>query len=154
MKKTLNLLATSAFVYMVAGVLSGLFYREFSKMNGFPDGGAPGQLGLVHTHLLALGFFAMLTFLALEKVFTISRSPRLFRWFFWLYTAGLVLTAAMQVWHGMLTITGVEASAMISGIAGMGHILLTAGLIVFAIALRRAIAAPTVAAATSATQAA
>lgn len=140
-KKTLQLLTTTAFVYMVAGVSSGLFYREFSKMNGYPEGGAPGQLGLTHTHLLALGFFATLTFLLLEKAFVLSTHRRLFAWFFWLYNVGVVLTAGMQIWHGMLTITGVESSKMIAGIAGMGHILITAGLIVFFVALRKRIAA-------------
>ena len=141
-KKPLNLLVSTSFIYMILGVLSGLFYREFSKANGFPDGGAPGQLGLTHTHLLALGFFAFLTFLALEKLFTISRNRKLFAWFFWLYNVGVVLTAGMQIWHGMLTITGGTASGMISGMAGLGHIALTAGLIVFFVALRRSIAAP------------
>jgi hypothetical protein len=60
----------SAFAYMVAGVLSGLFYREFTKLNGFAEG-QPTQLGLVHTHLLTLGFIVLLIVLVLEKVFTL-----------------------------------------------------------------------------------
>lgn len=72
-------------------------------------------------------------------MFTITRSPRLFAWFFWLYNAGLILTAGMMVWHGILTVLGQESTAMIAGIAGLGHILLTAAMIVFFIALRRAV---------------
>ena len=52
-------LFTAAFASMLVGVASGLFYREFTKINGFPEG-APTQLGLVHTHLLVLGFVVFL----------------------------------------------------------------------------------------------
>ena len=137
-KKTLNLLLTTAFIYMGVGVLSGLFYREFTKLNGF-ENGAPGQLGLTHTHLLALGFFATLTFLVLEKQFVLSASRKLFAWFFWLYNSGVVLTAAMLLVHGCLQVLDIEASKAIPGIAGMGHILLTAGLIVLFFVIRAAI---------------
>ena len=141
MKKILN----AAFIYMIAGVASGLFYREFTKLNGFPEGKFT-QLGLVHTHLLTLGFIVLLIALVIEKVFRISRSPKLFAWFFWLYNAGVILTSGMLIWHGSLTVLGQESSKMIAGIAGLGHMLLTAGMVVFFVALRRAVlsrAAPT-----------
>ena len=132
----------ASFAYMVVGVLSGLFYREFTKAEDFPKDDFT-QLSVTHTHLLTLGFIVLLIVLALEKVFTISRSKRLFGWFFWLYNAGVVLTTAMMIWHGSLTVLGKESTNMISGIAGLGHILITAGMIVFFIALGRAITAST-----------
>lgn len=134
MHKLLN----ASFIYMALGVASGLFYREFTKLNNFPEGQFT-QLGLAHTHLLTLGFIVLLIVLALEKVFAISQSPKLFGWFFWLYNAGVVLTSGMLVWHGSLTVLGQESNAMIAGIAGLGHMLVTAGMIVFFIALRRAV---------------
>ncbi len=134
MKKLLN----ASFAYMLAGVASGLFYREFTKINGFPEGQFT-QLGLAHTHLLTLGFIVLLIVLVLERVFTISRSPKLFAWFFWLYNAGVILTSAMLVWHGSLTVLGQESTKMIAGIAGLGHMLVTAGMIVLFVALRRAV---------------
>ena len=134
MKRLLN----AAFIYMLVGVASGLFYREFTKMNGFAEGQFT-QLGLAHTHLLTLGFIVLLIVLALEKVFGISRSATLFNWFFWLYNAGVILTSAMLIWHGSLTVLGQESNKMISGIAGLGHMLITAGMIVFFVALRRAV---------------
>lgn len=133
-------LFTAACCYLAAGLLSGLFYREFTKMNDFPAGQFT-QLGVAHTHLLALGFMTSLIVLALEKVFGISRSPKLFSWFFWLYNAGVVVTASMLIWHGSLTVLGKESNAMISGIAGLGHISITAGLIVLMVALSRALPA-------------
>ena len=134
MKRLLN----AAFIYMLVGVASGLFYREFTKLNDFAEGQFT-QLGLAHTHLLTLGFIVLLIVLALEKVFGISSSPKLFAWFFWLYNAGVVLTSTMLIWHGSLTVLGQESNKMISGIAGLGHMLITAGMIVFFVALRRAV---------------
>ena len=127
-------LFSAAFAYMLIGVASGLFYREFTKLNDFPEGQAT-QLGLVHTHLLVLGFIVLLIVLLLEKAFALSES-RLFGWFFWIYNAGLVLTSAMLVWHGCLTVLGQESSKMIAGIAGVGHMLLTAGMVLLFLALR------------------
>lgn len=127
--------------YLILGLAAGLYYREFTKANDFPAGEFT-QLSATHTHLLALGFMMFLIFLALEKVFAISGSPKLFSSFFWLYNAGVLTTVAMMVWHGSLTVIGRESNAMIAGIAGIGHILITAGLIVFIIALRRAITTP------------
>ncbi len=127
----------AAFIYMLAGVASGLFYREFTKMNDFPEGQFT-QLGLAHTHLLTLGFIVLLIVLVLEKVFTLSDS-KMFTWFFWIYNAGAILTSAMLITHGMLTVLGEESSNMIAGIAGLGHMLLTAGMILLFLALRKAL---------------
>lgn len=131
------LLLGAVAVYTVIGLAAGLFYREFTKANGYPEG-MMGQLGLAHTHILTLGFIVLLIVLILEKVYTLS-SSRLFRWFFWIYNAGVVLTAAMLTWHGMLQVQGIEASKMIAGIAGVGHMLVGAGLVLLLISLAKAI---------------
>lgn len=123
----------AAFGYMVLGVGSGLFYREFTKANDFSDAQAT-QLSVVHTHVLVLGFIVLLIVLLLEKAFALSRS-KLFSWFFWVYNLGLLVTAAMLVVHGMQQVTGAETSKAIAGIAGMGHILLTAGMVLLFLAL-------------------
>lgn len=129
----------ASFIYMVLGVSAGLFYREFTKMNDFPEGQFT-QLGVAHTHLLTLGFIILLIVLALEKVFALSQS-KLFNWFFWTYNVGVVLTSAMLIWHGSLTVLGQESSAMISGIAGLGHIFITIGMIFLFFVCRRAVLA-------------
>lgn len=123
----------SSFAYMVLGVLSGLFYREFTKAKGFTG---DTQLAIVHTHLLTLGFIVLLIVLILEKLFTLSES-KLFNWFFWTYNAGLVLTAGIMVVHGILQVNGSgTVSGAIPGIAGMGHILLSVGMVLLFLALR------------------
>lgn len=114
-------------VWAVVGLLAGLFYREFTKANGYPEG-FDGQLALAHTHVLTLGFIVLLVVLVVERVFALSRS-RLFRWFFWIYNAGVLLTTGMLVWHGILQVQGAESSSMIAGIAGLGHMLIGAALV-------------------------
>ena len=125
----------AAHVYMILGLISGLYYRELTKLNDFTG---DSQLGLVHTHLLTLGFVVLLIVLVLEKVFTLSAS-KLFGWFFWVYNAGVVVTSGMLLWHGSLTVLGQESSKMIAGIAGVGHILLTAGMVLLFLALGKAL---------------
>lgn len=124
---------------MIIGVLAGLFYREFTKANDFPEGEFT-QLAVVHTHLLTLGFIVMLLVLALDKLFGLSGS-KLFSWFFWLYNVGIALTVGMMIWHGSLTVLGEESNAMIAGIAGLGHIALSVSLVLFFLALRKKVVA-------------
>ena len=105
--------------YLVLGLGAGVFYREFTRANDFPEGEFT-QLSVAHTHLLALGFMMSLIFLVLEKVFGLSRSRGQFNAFFWLYNVGVVVTVGVMIWHGCLTVLGEESTAMISGIAGLG----------------------------------
>lgn len=131
------LLLRAVTVYTVMGLAAGLFYREFTKGNGYPEG-LMGQLGLAHTHILTLGMIVLLIVLALEKSFALSSST-LFRWFFWIYNVGVVLTGAMLIWHGMLQVQGLESSKMIAGIAGLGHMLVGAGFVLLLLSVRSAI---------------
>ncbi|MEO7904723.1 MAG: DUF2871 domain-containing protein [Candidatus Saccharimonadales bacterium] len=129
MKKLYN----AALFYLVTGLLSGLFYREYTRgidFNGFT------QLSVLHTHLLTLGMLFFLIIIVMEKVFTLSDS-KWFKLFFWHYNAGLILTAGMMVVHGIMAINGGESSGMTAGISGLGHILLTAGLIFLFAALKQ-----------------
>lgn len=130
----------ASFIYLIAGLAAGVFYRDFTRFNNFPEGQYT-QLSVVHTHILTLGFLALLLVLALEKLFTLSNS-KLFGWFFWLYNIGLVISTAMMITHGMLTVVGVEeVSKAIPGIAGTGHIILSAGLVLLMLALGKSLKA-------------
>ncbi|MFD0531818.1 DUF2871 domain-containing protein [Kitasatospora arboriphila] len=112
MRRILN----TAHVYMILGVVSGLYYRELTKAEDFTG---DSQLGVVHTHLLALGMLFFLVVLVLEKQFGLTGS-RLFPWFYWIYNAGLALTVGMMTVHGTLTVLGRESGAAIAGIAASG----------------------------------
>ncbi|GAA3227752.1 DUF2871 domain-containing protein [Nonomuraea helvata] len=133
MRKILNF----AHFYMILGVVSGFYYREITKLNDFTG---DTQLSVVHTHLLALGMLFFLLVLALEKLFALT-SSRLFGWFFWIYNAGLALTVAMMTLHGTLTVLGHGSNEAIALAAGLGHILLTVGLILLFVTLGKRIPA-------------
>ena len=53
MKKYLNI----SLIYAIAAMVGGVFYREFTKWNGFTGMTA---LGKVHTHLFLLGMLMFL----------------------------------------------------------------------------------------------
>ncbi|MQY09863.1 DUF2871 domain-containing protein [Actinomadura macrotermitis] len=126
----------AAHTYMIIGLVGGLYYRELTKLNDFTG---DSQLGLVHTHVLALGMLFFLIVLALEKVFTLS-AGRLFNAFFWTYNAGLALTVTVMTVRGTLTVLGHPTPAIAAHIAGGGHIALTVGLVFFFINLGKRIA--------------
>lgn len=127
----------AASVYLVLGLVAGLYYREATKNAQLGPEGA-GQLSVVHTHVLTLGFLVLLVVLALDKLFDLAANP-LFGWFFWVYNAGVVLSAGMMLWHGTLTVHGQQGTPMIAGIAGLGHITLSAGLVLLMLTLRPAV---------------
>ncbi|MDL9979850.1 DUF2871 domain-containing protein [Microbacterium candidum] len=125
----------AASVYLVLGLAGGLMYRELTKSTGFPESSV-SQLGVLHTHLLALGFLFFLIVLVVDRVFGLG-SDKLFQPFFWIYNAGLLLTAGTMAVHGTLTVLGKESSAAVSGIAGMGHIVVTVALLILMVSLIR-----------------
>ena len=124
----------AAHVYMILGLVSGLAYRELTKIQHYTG---DTQLGLVHTHLLALGMLFFLIVLALEKMFTLTANRRLFAGFFWTYNSGLAVTIAAMVVHGTLTVYGRNSNDAIAGISGLGHVALTVGLILLFVNLGR-----------------
>lgn len=122
----------SALLWMIVGLLAGLFYRTYAQqiMNFHGD----TELSVLHTHALTLGMLFFLVVLAVEKIFVIS-DTKWFKLFFWHYTAGLVVTVAILAVIGIIQVNGGDSNGMTAGIAGIGHILLTAGLGFFFTAL-------------------
>jgi hypothetical protein len=127
----------AALSYLIIGLGFGVFYREFTKANNFPEGQYT-QLSVVHTHVLTLGFVVLLIVLLLEKSFELSKHG-FFTPAFWLYNAGLVVSSTMMVWHGIYQVTGAEWGAAFSGIAGLGHIVMSLGLVGFMATLAPAV---------------
>ncbi|MBM6630161.1 DUF2871 domain-containing protein [Mammaliicoccus vitulinus] len=124
----------SSAIYTALGLLSGLFYREMSQSNDFEG---YSQLNVTHTHMLVLGTLMFLVFLLIEKNFSLSKNRKLFNWFFITYHIGLLLTVAMQMTNGIMTIKGIEVSPAIAGMSGLGHIFLTVAFILFYILLSK-----------------
>ncbi|GAA3520658.1 DUF2871 domain-containing protein [Actinocatenispora rupis] len=128
----------AAHTYMIVGVLSGLFYREFTKANHFTG---DTQLAVLHTHLLALGMLGFLIVLALDKLFGLSGTT-LFTAFYWFYNAGMVISVGMMGVHGCLTVLGDRIPDAVPLVAGLGHILLTVGLILLFVQLGKRLKEP------------
>ncbi len=136
MKKLTNI----SFAYAIAALVSGVIYREFTKMVGFTD---QTNLSLLHTHLFTLGMMFFLIVLVLEAVFALSKQ-RLFKGFLLTYNIGLILSAIMMAVRGFFQIQGTDLSkaldASIAGISGIGHALLGVGMVLFFLVLKRSVA--------------
>lgn len=110
--------------YMIIGLLFGVYYRELTKWFDFSG---KTQLSTLHTHTLVLGMFFFLIVLLLEKNFHIT-AHKWYKRFYITYNIGLGITLLLMLIPGTMTVMGIESSAAISGIAGLGHIIMTIGL--------------------------
>lgn len=135
MKRYMN----AALVYSILAMAGGVFYREFTKFNGFT---AKTTLSVVHTHYFMLGMVFFLLLLLLEKsfAFTGPKTGRVLA----VYHIGLNLTAVMFLVRGVLQVMGTPLSAgmtaAISGVAGIGHILLGVSLVLVLLQIRSSVA--------------
>lgn len=136
MKRYMN----SALLYAIFAMAGGVFYREFTKFNGFTD---KTTLSVVHTHYFLLGMVFFLLLLLLEKsfFFTGAKTGRILA----TYHTGLNLTAVMLVVRGVAQVLMPALSsginAVISGIAGIGHILLGVSMVLLLVQIRRSVSA-------------
>ena len=127
LKNPETVLFRSAAAWSAIGLAGGLAYRAVTRAADFTG---VTQLGLVHTHALALGTLVLLVTLALERIFTLSADRRL-GWFVWAWNAGLVLTIGALAVKSSLQVAGsasADAPALV-GVAGTGHIVLTVGFV-------------------------
>lgn len=133
MKKYLNI----SLVYAIAAMAGGVFYREFTKYNDFTG---VTTLGKVHTHLFMLGMMVFLV-VALFAAHHELKYQKTFRVFLWVYNIGVPLTAVMLAVRGITQVLSLSlsagVSAAISGIAGIGHILTGAGIILLLVSLKK-----------------
>lgn len=134
MKRYMNM----ALVYAILAMVGGVFYREFTKFNGFTG---RTTLGVVHTHYFLLGMVFFLLLLLLEKSFSFTgaKTGRILV----AYEIGLNLTAVMFVVRGVTQVLGTALSsgmsAAISGMAGIGHILLGVSLVLLLVQIKRSV---------------
>ena len=133
MKKYLNI----SLIYAIAAIAGGVFYREFTKLNGYTGVTA---LGKVHTHLFLLGMLVFLV-VALYAAHKDLRKLKMFRVFLWTYNIGVPLTAAMLLVRGVTQVLGLNLSsavnASISGIAGIGHVLTGVGIVLLLLSFKK-----------------
>lgn len=120
-----------ALVYAVAAMVCGVFYREFTKAYEFTGVTA---LGKVHTHLFMLGMTVFLLFALFDAKLNLQKS-KLYLPFMIIYNTGIGIASALMIARGVTQVVaadlGAGADGALSGIAGLGHILTAAGLVLF-----------------------
>lgn len=131
-------LAKTAFIYAIIAMLCGVLYREGSRFLELTE---PNTWSFTHTHFFVLGMFFFLITVVLEKEFSLTKDKK-FKAFYIIYNIGLVITGMMLWIRGIADISENFYNSydkMISGISGIGHILLGIGIILFFIILNNKI---------------
>jgi hypothetical protein len=125
----------TSFVYLLLGAAAGVFYREFTKWNNYTGVTA---LGKMHPHLIALGCLLFLALYFGLKDETILKNKK-YQAFYILFNIGLPGTVLMMLVRGITEVKAVALSKggdlAISGIAGLFHVTLAAGLVCLFLAL-------------------
>lgn len=104
----------------------GVFYREFTT------------LSVVHTHYLMLGMVFFLLLVVVEKNFHFVDNKVLKYLAF--YHIGLNLTVVMLVVRGVVQVLSLNvSSAILSGIVGIGHLILGISMVLVLISIRNCI---------------
>ena len=126
-----------AIVYAILALAGGVFFREFTKINGF-DGTT--TLAFIHPHYLALGMLFFVVLVMLDKLFGIQ--GRLGKVLV-AYHVGLNVSVVMLLVRGVFQVLGTAlpngADAAISGIAGLGHIILGVSLVLVLFKAKKAV---------------
>lgn len=131
MKKYLKI----ALIYTSLALIGGVFFREFTKFNNFTGVTA---LGKVHVHFFTLGMFVFMLIALFSKHLNFE-NKKTFKIFFIFYNIGLIISGAMLLTRGIMQVMEISLSkginSMISGIAGIGHVLLGIGIILLLVSL-------------------
>lgn len=128
--------ANASLLYALIAMAGGVFYREFTKFSGFTGKTA---LSVVHTHYFLLGMVFFLLLLFLEKSFAFSgeKTGRVLA----LYHTGLNLTGAALLARGIAQVLALPlsraADASLSGVAGIGHLLLGVSMVLLLLRVRK-----------------
>ena len=127
----------TAILYAILAMIFGVFYREFTKFNHFTG---KTNLSVMHTHYFLLGMFFFLFLMLLEQNFGFSSQPNTGKLLV-TYQLGLNITALGFLMRGLTQVCGTALSrtmdASISGIAGIGHILMGVSLILLLLKIKK-----------------
>ena len=128
--------ANASLLYALIAMAGGVFYREFTKFSGFTGKTA---LSVVHTHYFLLGMVFFLLLLLLEKSFAFSgEKTGCVRA---LYHVGLNVTGAALLVRGVAQVLALPLSramdASLSGVAGIGHLLLGVSMVLLLLRIRK-----------------
>lgn len=128
--------ANASLLYALIAMAGGVFYREFTKFSGFTGKTA---LSVVHAHYFLLGMVFFLLLLLLEKSFAFSGEKT--GCVLALYHVGLNVTGAALLVRGVAQVLALPLSrgmdASLSGVAGIGHLLLGVSMILLLLRIRK-----------------
>lgn len=129
----------SALVYTIIALVSGVFYREFTKLNAFTG---KTNLSVIHTHYLVLGMIMFLLFMLIDKSTSFASQKNASKALLF-YHIGLNISGISFLIRGILQVLKTDVSsgldASISGIAGIGHICLGISLVVLLLKIRKVV---------------
>lgn len=128
MKRLMN----AFIVYGVLDLIGGVFYREFTKLNGFTGF---TTLSVFHTHYLMLGMVFFLLLVVVEKNFHFVDNKVLKYLLF--YRIGLNLTVVMLVTRGVVQVLSLDVSSAV--LSGIGHLILGISMVLILISIRKCI---------------
>lgn len=125
-----------ALIYAVLAMVFGVFYREFTKAYDF-DGIT--ALGRIHTHLFVVGMGVFLLVALFDDRLNLQ-SSKLYLPFMIIYNCGVGVLVTMLTVRGVFDVIGGEYSdGAISGIAGLGHVILAIGIVLLFVMLLKQI---------------
>lgn len=120
--------------YMVLGLIGGVFYREFTKLNGFEG---VTTLKALHPHALVLGFFFFIAVLLVEKSFAVSQIKSFKAWLV-TYNISLIYVLITMTIRGIYQVNGADMAGL-NHIAGLAHALLGTSMVWFTLLLYKAV---------------
>lgn len=128
--------ANASLIYALVAMAGGVFYREFTKFNGFTGN---TTLSVIHTHYFLLGMVFFLLLLLLEK--NLGFAEKKTAMVTAVYHAGLNITGAALLVRGVTQTLALSLSdkmdAAISGVSGIGHLLLGVSVVLLLLLVRK-----------------
>lgn len=133
MKKIMN----TSIIYFILAMAGGVFYREFTKWNGYTK---PTTLGVLHVHLLILGTVVFLLTAVVAKITELEQNV-LFKKFFILYNIVLPAMTILMLVRGIVQVLGIDlgkmGNGMLSGFAGLSHIGMMTALVMLLFSIKK-----------------
>lgn len=133
MKKLINISG----IYGLLALISGVFFREFTKAYHYTE---YTTIGVSHVHLMVLGALLFLVLSIFARDTNIMETGK-FKKFMVTYNIGLPFMIVMFYVRGIFQVTGKALSpamnGMISGLAGLSHLIVAIGLIFLFLALKQ-----------------
>lgn len=128
--------ANLALAYAAIAMIFGVFYREYTKFSHFTG---QTNLSVLHTHYFLMGMFFFLILMLAQKAFSFHDQKTGILLI--IYQLGLNITGLGFLMRGLTQVWGTQLSrgldASISGIAGIGHILMGTCTILLLLKIRK-----------------